>query len=381
MELPRLQCSACGRAFPVDDWVWRCPCGSVLDVEPFTTAVPVPAGLAGRPATMWRYGEALPVPLDPAVSMGEGMSPLVPAPGAPGVTLKVDFLMPTLSFKDRGAVVLATMAKMAGARGMVVDSSGNAGTAMAAYAARAKLPCEVFVPAGTAGAKLSQVRAHGALAHVVGGDRQAAADAAISAVAERRGWLYASHAYHPYFLHGTKTFAYELWEQTSGHLPHTVVVPVGNGTLVLGSYLGFAELVREGRAEHAPRLVGVQAEACAPVARAFVAGWSEVPPVDAGPTIAEGIAIARPPRGAQVLAAVRATGGGVVTVTDEQARAACQDLAAEGFYVEPTSAVCWAALLSARRGDAGGHAQTSELLAADGVVVPLCGSGLKSPGH
>jgi len=330
---------------------------------------------------MWRYHEALPVPFDPQVSMGEGMSPVVPAPRLRGVALKLDFLMPTLSFKDRGAVIMATLAKLTGASAVVVDSSGNAGTALAAYAARAHLPCQVFVPAGTSAAKLAQVRAHGAQAHVVEGDRQATATAAISAVAGRGDWLYASHAYHPYFLHGTKTFAYELWEQSGGHLPRTVLVPVGNGTLLLGAYLGFAELVKFGLAEQSPHLIGVQAQACAPVAQAFDRGSEDVGPVPVEPTIAEGIAIARPPRGAQILEALRASGGDVVTVNDAQVRAAWEDLASEGFFVEPTSAVCWAALLAARTGRAPGHVRATELLAGDGVVVPLCGAGLKNIGH
>lgn len=312
---------------------------------------------------MWRYAEALPVGLDPTVSMGEGMSPLVPAPGRSATWLKLDFLMPTLSFKDRGAVVLATRAKLVGARGVVVDSSGNAGTAMAAYAARAGLRCEVFVPIGTSPAKLVAMRAHGAEVHVVEGDRQAAAEAAQDRLSRPDGTRYASHVYDPYFLHGTKTYAYEIWEQTAGKVPLRWVLPVGNGTLLLGAYLGLRELAERGLLGDMPRLVGVQARGCAPIAAAFEAGLRTPVPIEPRPTDAEGIAIARPPRGAQVLGAVRATQGEMITVDDAEIGAAQADLAAHGLFVEPTAAVCWAAV--SQRG-------------YDHAVVPLGGAGLKA---
>lgn len=361
--LPDLVCRACGRRYELAAAAWRCRCGSVLDVADFQMPSLSLGGLAGRPWSMWRYAEALPVPFDPEVTMGEGLTPLVPAPGRPGCWLKLEFLMPTLSFKDRGAVILAMVAKLTGAPSVVIDSSGNAGTALAAYAARVQVPCEVFVPAGTSPGKLHQMRAHGADVHVVGGDRQAAADAAMARLSERPGARYASHVYDPYFLHGTKTYAYEIWEQTSGRPPHTMLLPVGNGTLLLGAHIGFCELVAQGALSSMPRLVGVQAAGCAPLGVAFSRGLPAPAPVEVLPTVAEGIAIARPARGAQVLEAVAATGGEIVTVDEARIEAAQADLAAKGFFVEPTAAVCWAALLR------GGY---------EDAVVPLGGAGLKS---
>ena len=373
-DLPGLVCAGCGRTFEAAEGVWRCPCGDVLDVVGTRTPVLAPSQLVGRPATLWRYAEVLPVPLDDQVSMGEGMTPLVAAPGCAGAWLKLDFLMPTLSFKDRGAVMLAILAKVLGADCLVVDSSGNAGTAVAAYAARAGLPCTVFVPASTSPGKLLQMRAHGAQVNVVAGDRQAAAEAAASALAETPGSFYASHVYQPFFLHGTKSFAYEVWEQMGGQAPAELYLPVGNGTLLLGAYIGFGELHRAGLVPALPRIVGVQAAACAPLARAW-AGHTE-PSVPAS-TVAEGIAIAHPPRGGQVLAAVAATGGEIVAVDDDEVRAARADLARAGFFVEPTAAVCWAALRRrAGRPGVGGGAPG----AGPTVVVPLSGAGLKSPG-
>ncbi|HEV2783040.1 MAG TPA: threonine synthase [Actinophytocola sp.] len=377
MNLPDLKCSVCAKNYPVNELVWRCSCGGVLDVVPFTEPLPDRNTLAGRGATLWRYAEALPVPADSAVSMGEGMSPLVPAPDLPGAWIKLDFLMPTLSFKDRGAAVLATLAKLAQPKRLMIDSSGNAGTAVAAYAARVDLPCDVYVPAHTSPGKLAQMRAHGAAVHLVEGTREDTAEAAAQAAAEP-GVCYASHVYHPYFLHGTKTYAYELWEQLGEPL-RTVVVPVGNGTLLLGAYLGFRELVEQGLLPSMPTIVGVQAAECAPLAGAIHADAPDAVRVRSEPTIAEGIAIAAPARGAQILAAVRATGGTIVTVTDAETAAARADLAARGFFVEPTSAVCWAALVRARSGPAAPRSDPSEAaLRGDGVVIPLCGAGLKS---
>ena len=185
--------------------------------------------------------------------------------------LKLDFLMPTLSFKDRGAVVLATLASALGVRSALTDSSGNAGTAAAAYLARAGIPCRVFVPEATSPAKLAQMRAHGAEITLVAGTRADTA-AAAREMASQPGIFYASHVFHPYFLHGVKTYGYEIWEQSGGLLPDTVVVPAGNGTLVLGCHLAFRELVEAGLAVRMPTLVAVQAAACAPVAEAFRSG-------------------------------------------------------------------------------------------------------------
>jgi len=366
----------------VQSLAWRCTCGGVLDVAEFAIELDTSA-LPGRSASLWRYAEALPIAVDPMITLGEGLSPLVPSRALRHVQLKLDFLLPTLSFKDRGAVVLATLAKHLGVGAALVDSSGNAGTAMAAYFGRAGIGCTVYVPEGTSPAKLAQMRAHAAAVELVPGSRAETAAAARRA-AGKPGVLYASHVYHPYFLHGVKTYGYELWEQCGRSLPQTVVVPVGNGTLVLGCYLAFSELVAAGLAERMPRIVAVQASSCSPLEQAMAAGREEPVIVDAGVTIAEGIAIAAPPRGRQILRAVRATGGTIVSVTDAQTAAARQELAAEGLFVEPTSAVCYAAVRAAVdqtfNADSPTWAAAAPLLAAGSVVVPLCGAGLKSPG-
>ncbi|TFD91172.1 threonine synthase [Cryobacterium serini] len=379
--LPDLVCSECAAIYPVESLTWKCSCGGILDVVNFALTMDA-AALPGRAASLWRYTEALPIAVDPTVTLGEGFSPLVPSRALPHVQLKLDFLLPTLSFKDRGAVVLATLAKRLGVTRAMVDSSGNAGTAMAAYFGRAGISCTVYVPESTSLGKLAQMRAHGATVELVPGSRADTSAAALQA-AGQDGVMYASHVYHPYFLHGVKTYGYEIWEQRGRSLPETVVVPVGNGTMLLGCYLAFSELVAAGLAERMPRLCAVQASACSPLEQAMAQGLDAPVAAQNGDTIAEGIAIAAPPRGKQILAAVRATGGTIVSVTDQQTAAARQELADEGLFVEPTSAVSYAAVRAAvdQTFDAASPtwAVAASLLTAGSVVVPLCGAGLKSP--
>ena len=218
-------------------------------------------------------------------------------------------------------MLLAALARRLGVPRMVADSSGNAGTAVAAYAARAGIACEVYVPAATSAGKVAQLRAYGATVRQIPGSREDTADAAADA-ADQPGTFYASHVYHPFFLQGMKTYAFELWEQLGGRLPATLVLPVGNGTLVLGAYLGCRDLLDQGLIGRMPQIVAVQAAGCAPLARAFRDGQAVPAEIAGEPTIAEGIAIARPARGAQILAAVRDSGGAIVTVTDDQVSAA-----------------------------------------------------------
>ncbi|MFC8231018.1 threonine synthase [Streptomyces sp. NPDC057287] len=341
---------------------WCCPvCGGPWDLDTEALRPVRQEALNGRVNSLWRYEEALPLAA-PAVSLGEGRTPLVTLTDR--VSAKLDFLMPTLSFKDRGAVMLAELARRLSPDRVVADSSGNAGTAVAAYCARAGLPCTVYVPEGTSPKKTEQIRAHGARLVTVPGGREATAEAARAA-AGAPGTFYASHVFNPYFLHGTKTYVYEIWEDLGGTLPDAIAVPVGNGTLLLGAALATAELFAHGLIDRRPALIAVQAEAVSPLAAAFRSGAEELSgaPEPGAPTLAEGIAIPRPPRARQILAAVRESGGTFLTVTEDRIRAAQKDLAARGFFVETTGVACWAAV--------GGETERS-------VVVPLCGAGLKT---
>ena len=301
------------------------------------------AGLGAQPWSLWRYRTALPFSASATgwqdVTMGEGATPLVAIDD--GLRLKLDFLMPTLSFKDRGSVVL-------------VAKAAEIGVGMAA---------EVFVPAATSKKKVAQLQGYGATVHSVAGSRAEAAAAAIDHV-EATGAFYASHVYNPLFHHGTKTFAFELWEQLGGHLPATVLVPAGNGTLLIGASIGFKELAAAGLIRHPPRLVAVQAERCAPLAYATGAAR---PGGDAA-TAAEGIAIAEPARLEQMLDAVSESGGTVITATEPGIASARRALAGKGIDVEPTAAIAYAAWL-----------EWPEAPAASSTVLAMTGAGLKSP--
>ncbi|MER7499789.1 pyridoxal-phosphate dependent enzyme [Nonomuraea pusilla] len=353
----------CGRTYEPTADRWRCDCGGLLDLPP--AALPWPP--RRDTASLWRYLDAGDLPWR-EVTMGEGGTPLVEEDG--GLRLKLEYASPTGSFKDRGAAVLVALARALGATRLVADSSGNAGTAAAAYAARAGLAAEVFVPARTSEKKLAQIRGHGAAVTVVEGSREDTAAAAVARVGET-GAFYASHVHNPYFHEGTKTFALEVFEQLGGVIPDVVTLPAGNGTLVLGAWRGFEELRAAGLSGGVPRIVAVQAERCAPLAAAWAAGRPEPEPAPpALPTVAEGIAVAAPARGSRVLEAVAATGGAVVTVGEDEIAAAHAALAARGLWVEPTAAVPYAAVRRLR-------AEGSALLGGT-VVAPLCGSGLKA---
>lgn len=359
------RCTACSRTYALSDRAWRCACGGLFDLE--VASPRFPETLPDLPWSQWRYQAAITVPGPPEIwqriTLGEGMTPLVR--DGRGLLLKLDFVMPTGSYKDRGGVLLLSKAVALGSGAVVVDSSGNAGVSVAAYSARAGLAAEVFVPVTTSMKKVRQTQKYGATVHRVDGDRSDAAEAAIDRV-ETSGACYASHVYDPYFYQGTKTVAYEIWEQLDRRAPDTIVLPVGNGTLVLGVALGFGELVNAGLAHQVPRIVAVQAERCAPLATAYDAGL----PLGAlrrTATAAEGIAIAEPARAAQILEVVRASSGYFLTAQESDLAPARLALAETGIDVEPTAAAAFAAW-------------TASADASEGsVVVVLTGSGLKSP--
>ena len=266
--------------------------------------------------------------------MGEGNTPIAALRvGDREVIAKLEFEAPTGSFKDRGAAVLVAAALDVGATRVVADSSGNAGTAIAAYAARVELPCEVFVSAAMASSRVARINAD---VIPVKGTREDVAAAAVARI-DQTGAFYASHVWNPWFFEGTKHYVLELVAQL-GRLPQALVLPAGNGTLVLGAWRALQELGMR------TPIIAVQAAACAPIAEAFSAQREHVEAVIDQGTIASGIAIAEPVRGDEILAAVRATDGWFVTVTDDEILAATRELAGQGFVVEPTAAAPAAAL-------------------------------------
>ncbi len=266
---------------------------------------------------MWRYREVLPIDNDDnIVSFQEGFTPLLSIPfGRRTVLVKQDHLFPSGSYKDRGASVLLSKIKELRIDHVVEDSSGNAGAAVAAYCALASVTCDIFVPDDTSSGKLAQIESYGASLHRIAGTREDTAEAALQAAQNN---YYASHSWNPYFFQGTKTFAYEVSEQLGWKAPDTIILPVGNGTLFLGTFIGFKELKNSGIIDTLPKLVGIQAAACAPILASFEGGSSSPSPIVPQKTLAEGIAIARPARGKQILQAVQETGGSIISVQEDE---------------------------------------------------------------
>jgi threonine synthase len=318
--------------------------------------------------SLWRYRKALLVDAAHAVTMGEGWTPLVAGEwdGVP-VFYKLEFMMPTGSFKDRGMTVMVSYLKSRGVTSVLEDSSGNAGASLSAYAAAAGMRSRILVPETASYPKIAQIAACGADVVTVRGARQDVADAAL---AMSREIFYASHNWQPFFAEGTKTLAYELWEQLGFRAPDNVVVPVGYGANVLGCDRGYAELLRNREITRMPRIYGIQAANCAPYYAAFRAGVEHHVPVAVSPTAAEGIASSKPTRMREVLAPVRASGGEIVAVTEDEILRALAALAKRGLYVEPTSAAAAAGLSQLIARGAIGKDQAT--------VLVLTGSGLKA---
>jgi threonine synthase len=355
-----------GDTFPLDKPRWSGPGHAPLLLTPLPGIRRAQIDTADR--SLWRYRAALPMQVDEPISMGEGCTPLIRRVlhGA-SVLLKCEWLMPTGSFKDRGASVMLSLLRAQGIRDVLEDSSGNGGAAVSAYAAAGGLNATIMTPASTSPAKTIQMRAHGAHVELVAGTRQDTADAAIR---RSETIFYASHNWHPFFLHGTKTLAYELWEDLGFRAPDNIVAPCGAGSNVLGCEIGFSELLRVGEIETMPRIFAAQPANCGPIAAAFVAGSGIPVDTEIMPTIAEGTAIAQPIRLPEVLGTLRETQGGAVMLSEAEIGAATLDLARIGIYVEPTAAQAVAAF--ARLIAAGTIAPDQT------TVLVLTGSGLKT---
>jgi threonine synthase len=298
------------------------------------------------------------------ITLGEGMTPIVRLDE--NVLLKMDYFMPTLSFKDRGAAALIAHCKSIGVESVVQDSSGNAGNSVAAYCARAGIKCEIFVPEGTSPKKIDMIRAHGATCTVVPGSRDHCADVCREKV-EREGVYYANHVYNPFFYEGTKTYIYEVYEQLH-RIPENIVIPVGNGTLFLGVMRGLEELLSAGCIDHMPQIIALQTETCDPLLRAAAQGLDEPAEVTPQPTIAEGIAIGKPMRGKEILTYAKKHGVRFIHAPEAGILDARARLAAKGIYCEHTTAANYAAYLAYCEA----YGPTPDCL------ITMCGAGLKS---
>jgi threonine synthase len=317
---------------------------------------------------LWRYFDALPIDnVSDILSLGEQITPIISMkfPNGLEVKIKCDYQFPTGSYKDRGAAILLSKIKSWGITEIVQDSSGNAGVSVAAYAANAGINCQIFIPSDTSPGKIAQIAAYGAKITKVEGGRK---NTASKAFEQAKKSFYASHCFHPLFLHGTKTFAYEIWEQTNGNMPDSIVLPAGNGTLLLGAFIGFNELFQLGIITKIPKLIGVQSESCAPLNEIWFEPKTNLEEYQAKTSLAEGIAIPNPIRAIQMVDAIRATGGCIVTVTEKEILQTWKFLCSKGFYVEPTSA----ATIAGVNNYANGLNQTENIFSV------FTGSGLKS---
>ena len=360
------RCLKCKESYPLETPLWCCPKdgsplelsrGKKLSRNDINTTI----------NSVWRYGAALNLSQKP-LTLGEGSTPLIEVVWEQClVHFKLENLSATGSFKDRGAAVLTAYLRECGIRAIAEDSSGNAGAAMSAYAAANGLSCRIYVPAQASPAKIIQIASSGADIVRIGGSRHQVAEAAIK---QSDGYFYASHNWQPFFLEGTKTLAYEIWEDLGFYPPDNIVIPVGGGSSLLGLFIGFSELLAHEEINKLPRLFGIQAEACAPLHAAYQAGMEDIPPISTSSTIAEGIALVRPIRAKQILRAIRASKGGTASVSENEIKESMQCLGKRGFFVEPTSAVAVAGLNRLTKSGAVGPTETT--------VVLLTGSGLKS---
>ena len=370
MTLPSPPCTRCGRPRPLLPDDPFCPCGGVARApEPTAPGEPLARGAAA--ASAWRWRRAFPF-LDgvaPLVLGGGRVPPLEPLAlaGLPdGVLALRDDLLPTGSWKDRGAAFLVAALAAAGRRALIEDSSGNAGLSLAAHARAAGLTLRVFVPAATTPLKKELIRAAGAELVEVEGPRDRAADAALAA--RGPGVTYASHAAQPLFTAGAATAAFDIAAALGG-MPDAVVAATGQGGYLTGVHAGFRALAAV-RGDTPPRVVAVQPAGCAPLARAFRDGADDAAPWALPlPSLAEGAVVPRPARAIELLEAVNATGGAIVTVEEPAIERALRLLWLAEMRVEPTAALPVAFLL--------GDGAARVLAGVRRVVVLLSGAGVR----
>nr|NLD40422.1 pyridoxal-phosphate dependent enzyme [Actinomycetales bacterium] len=355
--------------YPLEEPRWRSASHRPLWIDPGPGMAR--AEIDSAEGSLWRYRAALPVEFADPISLEEGRTPLLEKEwtGLGSVSFKLDFLNPTGSFKDRGSSVMLSYLRDRGIAHVLEDSSGNGGSSVAGYGAAGGMRVRIFAPATTSPAKIAQVRAYGAEVELVEGPRVESQNAAIRQSGGEA--FYASHNWQPFFLQGTKTLAYELWEDLGFRAPDNVIVPVGAGSSLLGCWLGFRELLTAGQITRMPRLFASQPLNCSPVDASFRAGTDQPVERQVAPTVAEGTAIARPLRLPQMIAALRESHGGTVAVPEQEIVRALDTACSSGLFIEPTSASAVAALTTL--------ASTGVIDSAEETVVLLSGSGLKAP--
>ena len=376
-NLVELECSACGRKYDAEVEQHLCACGKPLlaryDLRQAASTLTLEA-LKDRPRTLWRYAEVL--PNDAPVSLGEGMTPLVHAKrlgavmGLDNLYAKDEGLNPTGSFKARGMTAAVSRAKKLGVRALAAPTAGNAGGALAAYAAAAGIPAVIVMPADTPSANVMECQAFGAKVVKLNG---LISDCGkyVAEHKDREGWYDVSTLKEPYRVEGKKTMGYELWEQFGGKLPDVIFYPTGGGVGLIGMCKAFDEMQAMGWiGSERPRMVAVQAEGCAPIVRAWEAHQSSAQFFPNAATIASGLRVPGPLGDQLILSMLRQTNGTAIGVTDDEMLQGGRELASlEGILAAPEGA---ATVVAARKLAAAGWIKPHET-----VVLFNTGTGYK----
>jgi threonine synthase len=383
-----LECSACGKKYDASKEKHLCTGGKPLlaryDLRRAAATLTM-ENLKSRARTLWRYAEVL--PNDPPVSLGEGMTALVHAErlgaatpcgqaargrqsGLQRLFIKDEGLNPTGSFKARGMTAAVSRAKQLGAKALAAPTAGNAGGALAAYAAAAGLPAVIVMPADTPSANVMECQAFGAKVVKLNG---LISDCGkyVAEHKDREGWYDISTLKEPYRIEGKKTMGYELWEQFEGKLPDVILYPTGGGVGLIGMCKAFDEMQEMGwiGAER-PRMVAVQAEGCSPIVRAWEAHQNSAQFFQNAATVASGLRVPGPLGDFLILGMLRQTKGTALTVTDEEMLDAGRELASlEGIFAAPEGA---ATVSAARKLAASGWIKPEET-----VVLFNTGTGYK----
>jgi threonine synthase len=379
--LSHLDCPRCGTRHDADRVHGTCSCGSPLLARYDLGRVQAsPRDIAARPADLWRYHELLPV-REPGhvVSLGEGMTPLLALPklgralGVPNLLMKDESLIPTGTFKARGAAVGVSRASELGVTAIAMPTNGNAGAAWSAYAARAGMRSLIAMPVGAPAVTRAECAAAGAELYLVDGLIGDAGKLVAAAVARRPGYQDVSTLREPYRIEGKKTMGLEIAEQLGWRLPRVIVYPTGGGVGIIGIYKALRELLELGWVSgDLPRLVAVQSTGCAPIVRAFGDGAEVSEPWPDARTVAFGITVPNALGDFLILEALYATGGTAVAVTDEALLADQRAVARlEGSFICPEGAACVTAVRQLR--------ESGWLSEADEVVVLNTGAGLIYP--
>jgi len=375
----KLQCFECRRGFPTQEAGFRCKtCGGLLEVI-FDLAGKREPAWKNRQLSVWKYRELLPVEKEESiVSLAEGGTGLHHCKrlgrkfGLKKLYVKNEGENPTGSFKDRGMTVAISKARDLGKKKVLCASTGNTAASLAAYSARAGMECIVLMPKGkVAEGKMLQVIMHGAKLIQVKGDFDQALEVAME-LADRRREFYLMNSINPFRLEGQKTLAFEILDQLGSRVPEVVMLPVGNGGNISAAWKGFSEFQQLKIVKDRPRMIGVQAEKAAPIARAVKSRQSKIHPIHNPQTIATAIRIGSPVNWRKVLRAIKESKGTAETVTDSQILEAQRELATlEGIFVEPASAASIAGL---KRLSDEGRMDPSET-----IVCVTTGHGLKDP--